>query len=844
MVQVADSRGNIQPDASGRTAIPSISIGGDIQYFVSAKSSDKTVYGLVDSANKTFSITLDNGIEWTLTAGVKNGDEIVMESDPFTKVFTQDDIVIDHKFIIKPAAEGIGSVKLVFNASSDIVSVMVLSDDNEPSDPASNTIDFMDGKATLALEHVPCGTYKLTLKFKDNKGQYLYVHQTVNVFPNMETNYWVSGDGLDLISAGEFSLSDDFFTAASRTIFYVGQTGVTDSTGKSVSPADSNDGSAYSPLSSLEEAIMRAQNAYAGIVDYTIYLYSDQNLVSGSYEIDSNNIASLLIEGKGAAASTITGNSGGSVFSVSSAKPVTFKNVKITGGNAVKGGGLFVDSGADVTLANGTELSGNTATETGNQLYVAGKLSLTSDNEMTPPSGECTGTTAGLEWAFEDGSTFDSSKQALVTVKTGWAKGLETEFKILAVKGNDMPTLTTTNPPANHPAALGDFKRTGYDLMGFYTGTGGSGTKYYKADGSSAATSDLDSDTTLYAWWRAKGEVLLTTSAGKTLVDGYYIVSDDVTCNHPINSGITIDGSVNIYIEEGCTLTSQGSSGDNANGRLAAGGGKAGILLTSGNTLKLFGYGEVVANGGAGGNAAAGLSNLQDAWMERVSRFKGNGRCGTGGAGGGGAGGGGAGIGTNGAAGGNGGFGGAGRTEDDFNNHGNCDAASDVGAEGNGGNGSSSDTCGSISAQTTITILATGGASGIAGASGTVLTDSSSCGEGQATNYCVDDSGSGFSYNWTCGPGGAGGGGGAGTNGADIGTGGAGGGGGGGGAGGSLNSTSSGHPFIGGHGGAGGSSGGGKGQEKIDDTSRSSASAGSGGSAGTGGIVKSLETLP
>ena len=844
IIQAADNGVYNSLENNGRSAVPAYEINSTTQYFVKATGGGRTVNADVDSTNRTFSIALAMGVEWTIVAGLKQGETVLMQSEPLVKTFSASEASFNQTFEIKPSSSGTGSVEVELHAGDKVASVTVFCDVDPAVSASGTTLPFSENKVSISLGHVPGGLYNVTFKFTDTDGNSFYMQQAINVFNNMKTNYWLGGAGLGVISGGVLTVSNSIMSTAARKLFYVGATGVKDSNGKFATADDENDGSAYSPLASLKEAINRVQNAYAGAVDYKIYLYSDQNLASGSYVVNSDTIGTLSIEGKQSTASTITGNTSGSVFNVTTSKPVTFRNVKITGGNASQGGGIFVGSSADVRLGKGVEVSGNTASSTGNQLYVAGKLSLSSDNDMTLPSGECTGTTSGLDWAFEDGSHFASSKQALVTVKTAWAKGAETEYKILAVKGSTMPTLTTTNPPANHPDALGAFARTGYDLKGFYTGTDGSGTQYYNADGSSAVTSDLTSDTTLYAWWRAKGEVLATTSAGKTLSDGYYyIVSDDVTCNHPINSGITIDGTVSIYIEEGCTLTAEGSSGSDANGSLGAGGGKAGILLTSGNTLKLFGYGNLVANGGTGGKAAAGLSNAQDAWMERVSRFKGNGKCGTGGAGGGGAGGGGAGIGTHGADGGNGGSGGAGRAEDDFNNHGNCDAASDVGSEGNGISGSSSNACGSISKQSTITIVATGGAAGAAGAGGTVLTDSSSSGEGQATNYCVDDSGSGFSYNWTCGPGGAGGGGGAGTAGADIGSGGAGGGGGGGGAGGSLNSTSSGHPFIGGHGGAGGATGGGSGQEKIDDTSRSSVSGGSGGASGTGGVAVSVGTL-
>ena len=840
LVQSAD-RAALAASSSGRSALPSIEIGSQVQYFVTAECDGETVDGQVNSDAKSFSISLTEGKEWSITAGIKNNAKRVMESQPYKKLFTSADRVIEHKFIIKPASEGNGSVKLEINGGSKISSLMLFCSDDVMASSSGEELAFSGGKTVINKNNVPCGAYSVRFEFKDSDGNTFNLWQTINVFPNIETNYWLSGDSLNLISAGIFTLSNDAMAAASRTVFYVGATGAKDSEGRTYSPSDLNEGSAVKPLASLMTALAKVENAYAGARDYKIYLYSDQTSPYGSFEITSDVISSLLIEGKQAAATSISGNDAASVFKITTSKPVTLKNLNITAGGAAKGGGLYLGSQADVTLGENVSLAGNSASQTGNQAYVEGKLTVAGNLEI--PQGDCSDS-AGKDWAFAAGARFYSSTQTLFTIQTTWAKNITSETRIIAVKRSPMPALTTTNPPASHPAALGAFARSGYDLLGFYSSISG-GEKYYNANGSSAKSCDLDNSARLYARWQVKdsGEILSSTSAGKTLTSGTYIVSSDVSCNDSSNSGIVIDGTVNIYIEEGCTLTSIGSDGGNANEDLAASGGKAGLLLTSGNTLNLYGYGTLKAVGGKGGNASAGLSNKNDAWMQRESRFKGNGRGGTGGAGGGGAGGGGAGIGTNGAAGGKGGSGGAGVYKEDFNNHNESLPANDVGTEGNGKDGSSSSDCGNIFKQNTIVIVAQGGAGGSFGASGTVLTDTSQCGEGQATNYRVGDSGSGFSSNYASGAGGAGGGGGAGGNGADIGTGGAGGGGGGGGAGGAINGVSSGErKFIGGHGGGGGLPSGGAGQEDIEQ-SRTTASGGSGGAAGTGGVAATVGTL-
>ena len=92
-------------------------------------------------------------------------------------------------------------------------------------------------------------------------------------------------------------------------------------------------------------------------------------------------------------------------------------------------------------------------------------------------------------------------------------------------------------------------------------------------------------------------------SAGNTT---YYYATGNLsfTNSNAGGSGLTILGTVYLYVPEGVTLTNVGA---NANGQMGAG---AGIELTSGNTLYLLGTGTVnatggkAANGGNGGNGS------------------------------------------------------------------------------------------------------------------------------------------------------------------------------------------------------------------------------------------------
>ena len=246
-------------------------------------------------------------------------------------------------------------------------------------------------------------------------------------------------------------------------------------------------------------------------------------------------------------------------------------------------------------------------------------------------------------------------------------------------------------------------------------------------------------------------------------------------------SGLTIQGTVYLYVPQGVTLTCIGA---NANGQTGAG---AGIELAAGNTLYLFGGGTVNAMGGNAANGGNG-GNGNDAFLDSDKTILG-GSGGNGGHGGGGAG---AGIGTRGGTGGSGGGGGqrTGSSGDEKTQHGVDGSA--------GSTGGTADNMGSFyEILSSVTLVATGGSAGSNGTGGDRgLTASQHPG---SDVYMASGGGGG----------GAGGFGGAASN---IGTGGPGGGGGGGGAAGNVawvvySGTANGYYHAGAKGGKGGING-------------------------------------
>ncbi len=283
--------------------------------------------------------------------------------------------------------------------------------------------------------------------------------------------------------------------------------------------------------------------------------------------------------------------------------------------------------------------------------------------------------------------------------------------------------------------------------------------------------------------WTALSE---GSTTGKTLggsgTTSYYRLTKSLNFTNTTagGSGLTILGTVYLYLPAGVNITCVGA---NANGATGAG---AGIELTEGNTLYIIGGGNGATVTATGGNAANGGNggNGQDAaiiggWDECSGVAVGGG-----GAGGNGGGGAGAGIGT---CGGNGGAGGSAEGMEWF-----YSTFGVKGADGGSGSaGTSAQSMGQLYVVNGFTVNATGGSQGSAGTAGSA---GKSCMRYGGNEYSVTGGGGG----------GAGGFGGAAAN---IGTGGPGGGGGGGGAKGSQDRKSTGYYGFESVGGSGGTNG-------------------------------------
>lgn len=142
--------------------------------------------------------------------------------------------------------------------------------------------------------------------------------------------------------------------------------------------------------------------------------------------------------------------------------------------------------------------------------------------------GYYTGTSgSGTQYYTSSGTSAKNwDKTAATTLYAKWTANKYT----VTLNNENATTAGTTSVSATYGSAMPSItapKKTGYTFGGYYDGTNGSGTQYYKADGTSARTWNKASNATLYAKWTAnKYTVTLNnqsaTTAGTTSVSATY----------------------------------------------------------------------------------------------------------------------------------------------------------------------------------------------------------------------------------------------------------------------------------------------------------------------------------
>ena len=118
---------------------------------------------------------------------------------------------------------------------------------------------------------------------------------------------------------------------------------------------------------------------------------------------------------------------------------------------------------------------------------------------------------------------------ATYTVNFDKQSGSGGSNSVTATYGSAMPSMTKPS-------------RTGYTFGGYYTGTNGSGTQYYNANGGSAKNWDQTSNKTLYAKWTINPASVTTAPTAKTGL------TYNGSAKALVNAGAALNGTMNYRI--------------------------------------------------------------------------------------------------------------------------------------------------------------------------------------------------------------------------------------------------------------------------------------------------------
>lgn len=356
---IANAR-SLSAAINGRTAIPTIPEESEY-YFFKTRDLDS---GEVDNAagyaesDGYYSVGLIIGRRFEITAGISSDTEhenVILSTSWETPLVTRENASsLGKDILLEPGTEGNGTVELLMTVASSIKNVS-----------CDNSLFTVTGAGTSYTvknteTNIRCGAHSLTIKFLDESGNILFYNtQSINVFPNMKTDKWVTGGGsLDPIDAsGNYNVTSTLIEKFARTQIYVGSTPLGAASSAGI-------GSVKSPFASFMQAIDYITNKGDATIDYTIWV-SGTITETSTIGSDLNDKAhSITISGtKGNAYDSLNGENSGTVLSISTSVPVTIKDLKITKGYAASGsggGGINMTGGAKVTLESGALIGDET----------------------------------------------------------------------------------------------------------------------------------------------------------------------------------------------------------------------------------------------------------------------------------------------------------------------------------------------------------------------------------------------------------------------------------------------------------------------------------------------------
>ena len=357
---------------SSRSAFPAVSTTDtSLTYTITAKCGSSFFPGNISDDKKSYTVSIpvqSEAMICTVEAKILSGDVTLFsgESESFT-ISSENPVVTVPELILKVlSSSGNGSIELEIDvAESGISYCIVKLDDNlifdDDGGPKKFTVS--SNKITVTKSDVDADAYSADFSFYSSNDELLYKFNDtgINVISGMKTNTWVqngSESWFVTTGTGTSKTTTCRITKAIVDGFALDEIYVTD---PASAPASLKTGSWFNPLTSFEDAIKKLNNSSK---DYTIIikgtLTGTQTIPDtlkksgGTYNANSLTIMGDTADAKLDGAFTEAGTDN-TVLNIKTAVPVTIKKLTITGGYCKgKGGGINIETGAEVTLGDGT----------------------------------------------------------------------------------------------------------------------------------------------------------------------------------------------------------------------------------------------------------------------------------------------------------------------------------------------------------------------------------------------------------------------------------------------------------------------------------------------------------
>lgn len=316
----------------------------------------------------------------------------------------------------------------------------------------------------MYLEHLVTGTYEI--------GYNISTHELVVTWPDVNQIQITSGDASSPTPAGYYNFDGVSGTVYSKTFTF------SKNKRYSAKIIYHSDFYTFNNTSDMTISDHTDWRLYNNVADKICNVYAP---VAGTYtyQFNSNNSGNTTLTVVFPTAYTITfgaGDINGSNSTISVTASPTFTS------------GQYVLATTAVTFNKGTTKAGYTWKGWYSNADGTGTLYSSTDGSWTSAASTRTGNIS--VYACYTLKTYTATLSTIG--KTGYGSG---------APANQTVTYTQAMPTITPPTAA-----NGYCFMGYWDGTEGTGTQYYKADGTSARTWNKTSNATLHAYFK-KAEI-------------------------------------------------------------------------------------------------------------------------------------------------------------------------------------------------------------------------------------------------------------------------------------------------------------------------------------------------